>query len=160
MRTVSALVSAEAGAAQAEAMLLGKAPPVALVLGGAGSGRASLAAKAAAELGWAHLSLEALPRELMEAGHPSGDVAGELLVAGKMLPQPVVLSLFKAAMEVRGAAGYIVDGFPVTSNELAAFEAEVRSPLAVSRHRSPATPRAPRQSRCRCNLWHSRSASS
>ena len=125
------MVSAEAGAVQVEAMLLGRAPPVALVLGGAGSGRATLSARAAAELGWAHLSLDALPLELLEAGHPAGVVAGELLAAGKLIPQGVALSLVRGAMQMRGAPGYIVDGLAVSLDAIAAFEAEVHRTISL-----------------------------
>ena len=113
IRTVSANVSMDTCVSQAASMLSAAfAPVVALVIGGAGSGSSAMASKLAGELGWSHLSLDALPTMLMDAGQEAGLTACELLAAGKMLPQPVVLSLFKAAMAISGAPGYLLDGFP------------------------------------------------
>ena len=126
IRTVSANVSMDTCVSQAASMLSASfAPVVALVLGGAGSGSSALASKLADELGWSHLSLDALPTMLMDAGQEAGLTACELLAAGKMLPQPVVLSLFKAAMAISGAPGYLVDG--LSSEAVSAFAAEVRT---------------------------------
>lgn len=100
-------------------------PNVVFVLGGPGAGKGTMCELAEAQLGWTHLSTGDLLRAEQEAGGPSADIIREAIVAGKLVPDAIVVTLLKQAMErttrTTGKNNFLLDGFPRSLPNLAAW---------------------------------------
>jgi len=91
-------------------------PNVVFVLGGPGTGKGTMCELAESQLGWTHLSTGNLLRTELEAGGPSAATIGEYINAGKLVPNEIVMTLLKDAMEhitrTTGRNNFLLDGFP------------------------------------------------
>ncbi|XP_037082347.1 adenylate kinase isoenzyme 5-like [Pollicipes pollicipes] len=100
--------------------------------GGPGSNK-SCYCEAVAPLypGWTHLSCSWMLRDLVtdEAVRDAQDVLAvrQLLVAGELVPQGLILSCLSKAMDQNPSSrGFIISGFPRCLEQLEQFELEVR----------------------------------
>jgi UMP-CMP kinase len=77
---------------------------------------------AASQLGWTHLSTGDLLRAEREAGGPAAATIDEFIKAGKLVPNEVVVTLLKNAMETvtrtTGRTNFLLDGFPRSTDNL------------------------------------------
>lgn len=91
-------------------------PNVVFVLGGPGTGKGTMCELAESQLGWTHLSTGNILRTELEAGGPSAATIGEYINAGKLVPNEIVMTLLKDAMEhitrTTGRNNFLLDGFP------------------------------------------------
>ena len=94
------------------------------VLGGPGTGRSTLCAAAAEAAGWTHLQAEELVEAAIESGSELGQQLAAVLASGQVLPQRLLLALLSQRI-LSGAGPCLLDGYPRSTAELAALEAEV-----------------------------------
>jgi len=100
-------------------------PNVVFVLGGPGAGKGTMCELAESQLGWTHLSTGDLLRAEREAGGPTAATIDEFLAAGKLVPNEIVVTLLKDAMETvtrtTGRNNFLLDGFPRSLSNLEAW---------------------------------------
>jgi len=100
-------------------------PNVVFVIGGPGSGKGTMCELAESQLGWTHLSTGELLRAEREAGGPAAATIEEFISAGKLVPNAIVVSLLKDAMEkvtrTTGRNNFLLDGFPRSLDNLEAW---------------------------------------
>lgn len=97
-------------------------PNVVFVLGGPGAGKGTMCELAESQLGWTHLSVGDLLRAEREAGGPAASTINEFIAAGKLVPNEIVVTLLKDAMETitrtTGKINFLLDGFPRSLDNL------------------------------------------
>ncbi len=97
-------------------------PNVVFVLGGPGAGKGTMCELAQVQLGWTHLSTGDLLRAEREAGGPSAATIEEFITAGKLVPNEIIVTLLKNAMErvtrTTGKNNFLLDGFPRSLNNM------------------------------------------
>lgn len=97
-------------------------PNVVFVLGGPGAGKGTMCELAESQLGWNHLSTGELLRAERDAGGVSAEKIQEFIAAGKLVPNEVVVTLLKKAMEeitrMTGKNNFLLDGFPRSLSNL------------------------------------------
>lgn len=97
-------------------------PNVVFVLGGPGAGKGTMCELAESQLGWTHLSTGDLLRAERQAGGPTADTIEEFIAAGKLVPNEIVVTLLKNAMEnatrTTGGNNFLLDGFPRSLNNM------------------------------------------
>jgi adenylate kinase family enzyme len=102
------------------------APNVVFVLGGPGAGKGTMCELAESQLGWTHLSTGALLRAKREAGGPAAAAIEECLTAGKLVPNEIIVTLLKDAMETvtrtTGKNNFLLDGFPRSQDNLQGWQ--------------------------------------
>ena len=100
-------------------------PNVVFVLGGPGAGKGTMCELAESQLGWTHLSTGDLLRAERQAGGPTAATIEEFIAAGKLVPNEIVVSLLKNAMETvtrtTGKNNFLLDGFPRSLSNLEAW---------------------------------------
>lgn len=100
-------------------------PNVVFVLGGPGAGKGTMCELAESQLGWTHLSTGTLLRAAREAGGPDAAVIDEFIAAGQLVPNQIVVTLLKNAMErvtrTTGKNNFLLDGFPRSLSNLEAW---------------------------------------
>jgi UMP-CMP kinase len=100
-------------------------PNVVFVLGGPGAGKGTMCELAESQLGWTHLSTGDLLRAEREAGGPSAATIDEFLAIGKLVPNEIVVTLLRNAMETvtrtTGKYNFLLDGFPRSLSNLEAW---------------------------------------
>jgi adenylate kinase len=114
---------------------------IVFVLGGPGSGKGTQALTIAQEYGLGYLStgdlLRAATDEAQTPDDPDQafldrrDELREIMAAGQLVPDGIILSLVKAEIEKSDARYYFVDGFPRKVSQAEAFETEIAAPAAV-----------------------------
>jgi len=91
-------------------------PNVVFVLGGPGAGKGTMCELAESQLGWTHLSTGDLLRAERKAGGPTAATIEEFTAAGKLVPNEIIVTLLKNAMEQvtrsTGKNNFLLDGFP------------------------------------------------
>lgn len=91
-------------------------PNVVFVLGGPGAGKGTMCELAESQLGWTHLSTGDLLRAERERGGSHAETIEEFLAAGKLVPNEIMVTLLKNAMETvtrtTGKNNFLLDGFP------------------------------------------------
>ncbi len=91
-------------------------PNVVFVLGGPGAGKGTMCELAGSQLGWTHLSTGDLLRAERLKGGPTADTIEEIISAGKLVPNEIIVTLLKDAMEhitrTTGKNNFLLDGFP------------------------------------------------
>jgi adenylate kinase family enzyme len=97
-------------------------PNVVFVLGGPGAGKGTMCELAESQLGWTHLSTGDLLRAEREAGGLAAATIEEFITAGKLVPNEIVVTLLKNAMEnvtrTTGKRNFLLDGFPRSLSNL------------------------------------------
>lgn len=97
-------------------------PNVVFVLGGPGAGKGTMCELAESQLGWVHLSMGDLLRREREADGPNANKINEVLTAGQLVPNPIVMELLSEAMEkitrTTGKNNFLIDGFPRSLDNL------------------------------------------
>ena len=97
-------------------------PNVVFVLGGPGAGKGTMCELAESQLGWTHLSTGDLLRAERQAGGPTATTIEEFLTAGKLVPNEIIVTLLKNAMETitrtTGKNNFLLDGFPRSLSNL------------------------------------------
>lgn len=100
-------------------------PNVVFVLGGPGAGKGTMCELAESQLGWTHLSTGDLLRAELEAASPIAARIEEFITAGKLVPNDIVVTLLKQAMEhvtrTTGRNNFLLDGFPRSLSNLEAW---------------------------------------
>ena len=97
-------------------------PNVVFVIGGPGSGKGTMCELAELQLGWTHLSTGDLLRVERQAGGPNVATIEEFVTAGKLVPNDIIVTLLKNAMETitrtTGKNNFLLDGFPRSLDNL------------------------------------------
>jgi len=97
-------------------------PNVVFVLGGPGAGKGTMCKLAESQLGWNHLSTGDLLRAERQVGGPTAATIEEFLTAGKLVPNEIIVTLLKNAMETvtrtTGKNNFLLDGFPRSLSNL------------------------------------------
>ncbi|MFT5355194.1 MAG: UMP-CMP kinase [Polyangiales bacterium] len=100
-------------------------PNVVFVLGGPGAGKGTMCELAEIQLGWTHLSTGVLLRAERDEGGANADTINEYIASGKLVPNEIVVTLLKNAMETvtrtTGRTNFLLDGFPRSLNNLDAW---------------------------------------
>ena len=97
-----------------------------VLLGAPGAGKGTQAAKLIEEFGTAHISTGDMLRAAVKAGTPLGKKAKSYMDAGDLVPDDVIIGLvLERLQEPDTANGFILDGFPRTSAQAVALDAEL-----------------------------------
>jgi adenylate kinase len=106
-----------------------------ILFGPPGSGKGTQSEKLIARYGFKHLSTGDLLRSEFNNGTALGLQAKSLMDQGKLVPDEVVISMIRSALENNpDAKGFLFDGFPRTNNQAEALDAllaEIKSPIRV-----------------------------
>ena len=103
------------------------------LLGGPGSGRSTMAARAVKEnLGWTHLSSGDVLRAEIEKGTELGHEIAAIMRRGDSVPSDVTVKLLREAVENAGPTGrYILDGVPSDLEQAVVVDRDLGAPLFV-----------------------------
>lgn len=97
-----------------------------VLLGAPGAGKGTQAAKLVAEFGTPHISTGDMLRAAVKAGTPLGKKAQTYMNAGDLVPDEVIIGLVTERLsEPDTQKGFILDGFPRTSAQAVALDAEL-----------------------------------
>lgn len=97
-----------------------------VLLGAPGAGKGTQAAKLVEEFGTAHISTGDMLRAAVKAGTDLGKKAKTYMDAGELVPDDVIIGLvLERLQEPDTANGFILDGFPRTSAQAVALDAEL-----------------------------------
>jgi adenylate kinase len=96
-------------------------------LGPPGVGKGTQAVRLAKDLGIVHLSTGDMLRHAAAAGTPVGLESQKYLLAGKLVPDSVMLDLVRERLQADDAArGFLLDGFPRTLGQAEALAGMLR----------------------------------
>ncbi|CAE7617867.1 CMPK, partial [Symbiodinium pilosum] len=101
-------------------------PSVVFVLGGPGAGKGTLCSQIVQACGYQHLSAgDLLREERKRPGSQMGELIENHIKEGKLVPANITVELILQAMREKGWGGgkYLIDGFPRSFDNLAAWEA-------------------------------------
>lgn len=97
-----------------------------VLLGAPGAGKGTQAAKLVEEFGTPHISTGDMLRAAVAAGTPLGKKAKSFMDAGELVPDDVIIGLVIERLgEPDTEAGFILDGFPRTTAQAVALDAEL-----------------------------------
>ena len=97
-----------------------------VLLGAPGAGKGTQAAKLVEEFKTPHISTGDMLRAAVKAGTPLGQQAKSYMDAGELVPDEVIIGLVIDRLgEPDTDAGFILDGFPRTSAQAVALDAEL-----------------------------------
>lgn len=97
-----------------------------VLLGAPGAGKGTQAAKLVAEFGTPHISTGDMLRAAVKAGTPLGKKAQTYMNAGELVHDEVIIGLVTERLsEPDTQKGFILDGFPRTSAQAVALDAEL-----------------------------------
>ena len=97
-----------------------------VLLGGPGAGKGTQAAKLVEEFNTPHISTGDMLRAAVAAGTALGKKAKTYMDAGELVPDDVIIGLvIDRLQEPDTDAGFILDGFPRTSAQAVALDAEL-----------------------------------
>jgi len=95
-----------------------------LFLGPPGSGKGTQCKKLAQKLKLPHISSGDLLREAVAHNSPAGKSAKAFMEAGKLVPDIVLIEMFKEKLSAKESAqGFILDGFPRNVNQAESLDA-------------------------------------
>ncbi|KAH9678308.1 putative UMP-CMP kinase 2 [Citrus sinensis] len=100
----------------------GKGPFICFVLGGPGSGKGTQCAKIVKNYGLTHLSAGELLRREIASNSEYGTTILNTIKEGKIVPSEVTVSLIQKEMESSDSKKFLIDGFPRSEENRAAFE--------------------------------------
>jgi adenylate kinase len=99
-----------------------------VLLGAPGAGKGTQAARIIDTYGLPHISTGDILRAAVKAGTPLGAEAKRYMDSGELVPDSVVIGLVKARLsEPDTDKGFILDGFPRTTNQAEALDRELES---------------------------------
>lgn len=97
-----------------------------VLLGAPGAGKGTQAQRLVADFGVAHISTGDLLRAAVKAQSELGVAAKKYMDAGELVPDQLVIDLVKERLAADDAQkGFILDGFPRTSAQAVALDAEL-----------------------------------
>ena len=97
-----------------------------VLLGAPGAGKGTQAAKIVEEYNVPHISTGDMLRAAVKEGTPLGKKAKQYMDAGELVPDDVIIGLvIDRLQEPDTDAGFILDGFPRTSAQAVALDAEL-----------------------------------
>ncbi|MEE8722348.1 MAG: adenylate kinase [Eggerthellaceae bacterium] len=97
-----------------------------VLLGAPGAGKGTQAAKLVEEFGTAHISTGDMLRAAVKAGTDLGKQAKKYMDAGDLVPDDVIIGLVLDRLQEPDADnGFILDGFPRTTAQAVALDAEL-----------------------------------
>ena len=97
-----------------------------VLLGAPGAGKGTQAAKLVEEFKTPHISTGDMLRAAVKAGTPLGKKAKTFMDAGELVPDDVIIGLVIDRLQDPDTdAGFILDGFPRTSAQAVALDAEL-----------------------------------
>ena len=97
-----------------------------VLLGAPGAGKGTQAAKLVEEFGTPHISTGDMLRAAVKAGTPLGKKAKSYMDAGDLVPDEVIIGLVTERLQDPDTEkGFILDGFPRTSAQAVALDAEL-----------------------------------
>lgn len=97
-----------------------------VLLGAPGAGKGTQAKKLVEEFGTPHISTGDMLRAAVAAGTDLGKKAKSYMDAGDLVPDEVIIGLVEERLQEPDAAnGFILDGFPRTSAQAVALDAEL-----------------------------------
>ena len=97
-----------------------------VLLGAPGAGKGTQAAKLVEEFKMPHISTGDMLRAAVKAGTPLGKKAKTYMDAGELVPDDVIIGLvIDRLQEPDTDVGFILDGFPRTSAQAVALDAEL-----------------------------------
>ncbi len=97
-----------------------------VLLGAPGAGKGTQAAKLVEEFSTPHISTGDMLRAAVAAGTPLGKKAKSYMDAGELVPDDVIIGLVIDRLQDPDTdAGFILDGFPRTSAQAVALDAEL-----------------------------------
>ena len=97
-----------------------------VLLGAPGAGKGTQAAKLVEEFKIPHISTGDMLRAAVSAGTPLGKKAKSFMDAGELVPDDVIIGLVIDRLQDPDTdAGFILDGFPRTSAQAVALDAEL-----------------------------------
>lgn len=97
-----------------------------MLIGAPGSGKGTQAKKLKETLGYAHISTGDLLRAAVKQGTELGKQAKSFMDNGHLVPDELVINLLKEALtKPETEKGFILDGFPRTTVQAEALDAEV-----------------------------------
>ena len=98
-----------------------------ILLGPPGAGKGTLAVLLKNEYGFAHISTGDMLREEVKAQTPNGLKAKGFMDRGELVPDSLVISMVKDRLQKPDAqGGFMLDGFPRTSEQAASLDATLR----------------------------------
>lgn len=97
-----------------------------VLLGAPGAGKGTQAAKLVGEYGMPHISTGDMLRAAVKVGTPLGKKAQSYMDAGDLVPDEVIIGLVTERLQDPDTEkGFILDGFPRTSAQAVALDAEL-----------------------------------
>lgn len=97
-----------------------------VLLGAPGAGKGTQAAKLVEEFAMPHISTGDMLRAAVKAGTPLGEKAKSFMDAGELVPDDVIIGLVTERLQDADTEkGFILDGFPRTSAQAVALDAEL-----------------------------------
>ena len=97
-----------------------------VLLGAPGAGKGTQAAKLVEEFQLPHISTGDMLRAAVKAGTPLGQKAKSYMDAGDLVPDDVIIGLVTERLQDADTQkGFILDGFPRTSAQAVALDAEL-----------------------------------
>ena len=97
-----------------------------VLLGGPGAGKGTQAARIIEDFGVAHISTGDMLRAAVKAGTELGMEAKKYMDAGDLVPDDVIIGMVADRLgDEDTEAGFILDGFPRTSAQAVALDAEL-----------------------------------
>ena len=97
-----------------------------VLLGAPGAGKGTQAAKLVEEFATPHISTGDMLRAAVKAGTPLGKKAKSYMDAGELVPDDVIIGLVTERLQDADTEkGFILDGFPRTSAQAVALDAEL-----------------------------------
>jgi adenylate kinase len=94
-----------------------------VILGRPGAGKGTQGVRLARDLGLVHLSTGAVLRRAMDGGTELGRLARPYVERGELVPDDVMLGVVEHALQAEPVRerGFLLDGFPRTQEQAAAF---------------------------------------
>lgn len=108
-----------------------KEKSIVFVLGAPGCGKGTQCQRLAKTYGYEHLSTGDLLRAEVAANTELGRQCADVMKAGQLVNQDVILALVKKAMARSGSRRFLLDGYPRSLDQAFEFERQVQSPSFV-----------------------------